>query len=74
MGTKLCKDCKWMRGIDEFAKCARPNGIKKHELAVLGEPKRSQMQYCSVDRMFGWFGAFVTNGCGLRARFFEPRA
>lgn len=66
---KLCKDCKWVVGNDEFAKCSNPNTINPNEAAT-GFPS---MNYCSTARLFGFLGAWITNNCGINARYWEPK-
>lgn len=79
---KLCKDCKHSRGNDRFMECHAPQNVDKTtyitHAAVLGEDivdesTRLRWAYCNTQRTGGWLSNLITNSCGERARWFEPK-
>lgn len=60
--TKFCKDCTYVIGQGQYAKCGKdPRG--SHHL-VTGDPRDQEYFHCSVTRQ---------HGCGPRGRWFEPK-
>lgn len=68
MADRFCKDCFFVRGTGEFAKCAHPKLLKAGEIAVTGTVTDSAMYYCSTNRSFpALWGLFPA--CGRRGYY-----
>lgn len=68
---KLCKDCKWSSGKDNFLECKAPKNMTSSE--VTGEPK-PRLIYCETQRMGPCIIAFIPPmTCGRQGRWFESK-
>lgn len=64
---KLCVDCKWSDRNAVVPRCACPrNGINV-------ETGGTEIEYCRVNRLFGWLSARLMGKCGQAARWWEAR-
>lgn len=83
---KLCKDCKhclpdeeWLgKHKDEnsavrFAKCQRTLDVNHTSRYVGYDPKKEDMRYCSSERLFGRYMAWVESTCGQTGRYWEAK-
>lgn len=66
--TKLCKDCKWVEGSGEYAKCNAPSNI-------IGSGTRN-FDHCTFHRQnaMGPIICRLYQTCGRSGRWWEPKS
>jgi hypothetical protein len=67
---KLCKDCKYSKGVAISMECWHPKNLKiDHSTG----DKTQRLIYCSTLRNQDYFTAIMLKYCGKSARWFEPK-
>ena len=71
---KLCIDCKWSSGSDEFMECNAPQNFERRSNLVYREiPARRRWKFCTLHREDFLFFALMLGTCGRRGRWWESR-
>jgi len=69
---KLCKNCKYSEGQDEFMACLHPKNMNSKKDPVTGKNKRYfTYNFCSTQRLGGIFSAFISNTCGNTGKWYK---
>ena len=71
---KFCKDCKWVRDIEQKPygwECSAPQ-IKKGTKLLTGIPLE-KLKYCEDSRSGGFLFSRLDNVCGKSGRWFKLR-
>lgn len=76
---KTCDTCKWMVDPGKYPKCHAPSNFesRKIEAAKLVSPlvadtdDKYRYEYCTTQRMGGWFDSRLVKTCGRSGRWWE---
>lgn len=73
---KLCRDCQWCAEPGPFAQCHAPANTIGAPANYTGFPEHPtyRWQYCSTQRLNGWFHSRTLQQCGREGRWFQPRS
>ena len=68
-----CQHCRIPSSGDEFAKCYAPQGIRTGERLAGNTVTATRWVYCSIQRQSRWPLDMMSNSCGQRGRWFQPK-